>query len=91
VPRQTETKDDLPGAAELDDDTRLFAGETLALDDVLALTRVLFPLDRDDCAREDDIRGVEEAEVVLFEFFVRVPGDDISVLADTASKAPKES
>ena len=58
-------EDDLPGASELDDDTRGLAGETPPLDDVFALSIVLFALDRDDPAGEDDICGVVEAEAVL--------------------------
>lgn len=84
-------EDDFPCAAELDDDARLLAGEAPALDDVLALARVFFPLDRDDCAGEDDIRGVEDAEAALFEFFGRAPSDDIALLADSASLAIKNS
>src|SRR5437867_709044 len=71
-------EDDLACAAELDRGAGLGTGEALALDEVLPLPRIRLALDRDDCARGDDVRGIGRAEPVLFEFFVRVPRDDLA-------------
>ena len=88
-PRREE--DELSCGAELDDGTRFRAGKAVPLDDVLALPRARFALDGNDRAGEDDTGGIDGTEAVLFEFFRRVPSDDISVFADAAPQAFKES
>ena len=72
--------------ADFGDDFASDAFEGSAADDVLRFARCALSLALDDCAREDDVFEIENAEVVIFKFVRGVGGNDIAERTNQMAK-----